>query len=611
MYDAASDAAKEALAQVVDRSSEKDARPAQGVKDEPLDRDGPPRGAARKALQGPRFRVSDPLDAASGRVHRHLRQHVRPRRPGRPSLSARALSSRSLVVARRLVTSPPSARSSQARTRAAPRGQGIDLRAEAGRVTRCCSPATSRYPASASRRSLRSARSGGVRRSACSASSTASMRAASGGRSARPRPRRWRQALHPHARSRARGAVRAAPRRRRCLPPRDGARAARRGRARLLAAAASSGWEGTHPVPVDKEQPSVERLLDGGWVLRSPRAGTGASPRSGRPPGAAFAPASEAHPRECPGGPRRSRAPACPHRWPASPWAARVRPSSRAKSGFPSVVSNEPAKDLPRQAQLEAIRQHPSRRAEAERTDLEPLELPPRERLLQASEGLPGRSASRKSNRLVLEPPRGERRAPRPTERSSHWTSSTATSSGPRNRQRPQGVQEAERDRSGLRRQRRSASARRSATSSARSCGAGNPASSSVPTPSSRSISAANESRASAPLARAERTRSPAPAAAATPASHSVVFPIPGPPRSTRTSRSSSAPTNSCRTASSRSRPTIGAPTRPIPALRHSTHRTLFTSWITRAPSGSQHPECLRRAPTQKGEPFQAWGARA
>ena len=132
------------------------------------------------------------------------------------------------------------------------------------------------------------------------------------------------------------------------------------------------------------------------------------------------------------------------------PRAARVRPSSRAKSGFPSVASNSRRRTCREQAQPEAIGQHPTGRAEAERADLETPRPSPRERLHQDG-GTPGTLGEQKPDRLVLEPPHGERQR-LGRRRIQPLDVVDGNQQRPPHRQRPQRVEEAERDRSGLRR---------------------------------------------------------------------------------------------------------------------------------------------------------------
>jgi hypothetical protein len=128
--------------------------------------------------------------------------------------------------------------------------------------------------------------------------------------------------------------------------------------------------------------------------------------------------------------------------------------------------------------------------------------------------------------------PRPEAEAARPTPGGSASTSVLPGSGGP-----PTG------------------SVRSNATSNARSCGGGRPASEFRSIPSRRSTSVPNDSRVSATLARLTRTRSPRVRAAAMPASHGVVLPIPGPPLKTSPRAWPLPATNSCRDASARLSP--------------------------------------------------------
>ena len=141
-------------------------------------------------------------------------------------------------------------------------------------------------------------------------------------------------------------------------------------------------------------------------------------------------------------------------------------------------------------------------------------------------------------------------------ERSSHCKSSTAITSGVRAARtrtaatKPNATAPAWAEPS-------TGSARRSAASSARRCGAGSAENSPDPTCSHRSINPVNGSRASLSLGRDTRTTAPWSRAALTPASQSVVLPIPASPTSTRP-RTPPSSTASPRTdASSSSRPTI------------------------------------------------------
>ena len=68
-------------------------------------------------------------------------------------------------------------------------------------------------------------------------------------------------------------------------------------------------------------------------------------------------------------------------------------------------------------------------------------------------------------------------------------------------------------------------------------------------------MSAANDSRVSAPLALATSTRIPRSRAASTPASHNVVLPMPASPLSTSARAGDPAPRKRASTTSSESRP--------------------------------------------------------
>jgi hypothetical protein len=86
-------------------------------------------------------------------------------------------------------------------------------------------------------------------------------------------------------------------------------------------------------------------------------------------------------------------------------------------------------------------------------------------------------------------------------------------------------------------------------------------------TPSNRSISAANDSRASAPLGRATSTRSPSSRARSAPAFHSVVVPMPASPPSTGARLETPATRKACNTPSYGSRPTTPNKCRTGPFL--------------------------------------------
>jgi hypothetical protein len=141
---------------------------------------------------------------------------------------------------------------------------------------------------------------------------------------------------------------------------------------------------------------------------------------------------------------------------------------------------------------------------------------------------------------------------------SSHCASSTAARTGraaasPRNAPR-NAVATARRSIAA------SSDCKRMAPASARRWTPGKYVSASLPTGASRSAAAAKARCVSLSDGVARSTRKPASSAAATPARHSVVFPIPAPPsRSSTPGKASTSPTNRLRRSSSSSRPTTPA----------------------------------------------------
>ena len=414
------------------------------MKDEPLDRDAAP-GRIWKALESPRFRVSDPLDAASGRVHGHLRQHVRPCNRVPRGLRESSLEPPLMVPGIGDVTAFGEKQPGADARR--PRGQGIDLRQKQVAHPLLLSGSLE-IPGE---REQTVAALGPLRR--CQAKRMLSQldgvdAGSSGGRSAgRGRDGGGKLCIRMLGREREMPCaellvaddgchfeMELAPLVRTCPAPR------RSGEQRVGR---------THPVPVHKEQPSVERLLDGGWVCDCRELGQAQLPAQGdrqEQPSHRLRKRVHASAQEVLNGLGHRHVLTDGRRPMGGQGTSELEGEERvSESGL-----EQPAKDLARQAQLEAIRQHPSRRAEAEGTDLEPVELPPRERLLQIG-GASGTFGEQKSYRLVLEPPRGERqhlvrRSVEPLDVID------GDQQRPPHRQRPQGVQEAERDRSGLRR---------------------------------------------------------------------------------------------------------------------------------------------------------------
>ena len=231
---------------------------------------------------------------------------------------------------------PPSDRRSQARTRS--RREKESSSGSSRSVTRWRSPATSRYPARSSTRSLRTGESAGVSRSACSARTTACCaepRAERAGRRCRDRVR---EALLGELRARAPG----------------GAPAARRLRRRRRA----SGGERGGRVPATRtspQRPGEDAPGGGGRRRVRPR------PRRARPRARSRRRSRPAVDTRRSGSSAsasislRTRASSCATRVPSksstacgsgtssvsagAPLPAIVRPTSSEKSGLPSVVS--------------------------------------------------------------------------------------------------------------------------------------------------------------------------------------------------------------------------------------------------------------------------------
>ena len=159
---------------------------------------------------------------------------------------------------------------------------------------------------------------------------------------------------------------------------------------------------------------------------------------------------------------------------------------------------------------------------------------PERERRRRAADG------EQPADRLIGRVAGARTPAPPSSRRSSHWTSSSAMSTGPcvaASRKTVSAAAYTARGSGGG----PTGSARRRATSRASSCGAGSRSKRSR-VPSNRSASPANASVASDSAGRIDNTRQPRPTAAATPRSQSVVFPIPDPPSSTRAAGPSTSP---------------------------------------------------------------------
>ena len=351
----------------------------------------------------------------------------------------------------------------------------------------------------------------GVSRSACSASSTASCAGAARAPRSRRRPRRSRRAPRPAAPRPARGAARAA-RSSATTPASVAMQLAPLGglRARRAAAAASSGCDARTRSPSTTQHARVDRALERrrlGERTRAARPEVGAQRHReqelahvGRQAGHARAQQVLDVVRERAG---RRRSPA--RRRPRS-----LRPTSSANSGLPSVASTSR-----RSTWRGRVRPSRSERSAGSRrgSAVRPRRAPGPSRSSARSSGrtggrvggragsATGSSARRRDGegeRLRRRRGRatGRRRRPRAAARaaaSARSASSSPSAIACASGGAPVGC------------------ARRSATSSACRCGGGSAASSSSSTPSSRSISAANESRVSASLARAASTRRPRP----------------------------------------------------------------------------------------------------
>ena len=204
-------------------------------------------------------------------------------------------------------------------------------------MTRCASPARSKYSARARRRSLRSAESAGVRRSACSASSTASRAA--------PRAVAAADALATVAASSSSGpSVASARCRARSSSSATASASARcnsrrvRDRERLLATAPSSGCEARTRSPSTTSTPastasSTASALASVVSSEARRSALSATASSRRRIGAGSCATRV---------PRMSSIASgtgIPSPFAGSPSAASVRPSSKANIGLPSVDS--------------------------------------------------------------------------------------------------------------------------------------------------------------------------------------------------------------------------------------------------------------------------------
>ena len=340
----------------------------------------------------------------------------------------------------------PSDSAIHARARSGPAGRTSSSGVSRS-VTRCSSPACSRYAASASSRSGRSAASAGVSRRACSASSTASCRA----------PRAAAAIAAAATVGGERGVGPAGGEREMLgaqlrIADRAGERLVQRaplGRVRALArGGAEQRVRGAHVLAVDAQQPGVDRRLD------AVRAGGGhqladldvAAQRGG-----------EQDPALAVGQRGDARAEDVLHGLGDDQLGADRRPAARGERA-PELereqrVAERRVRHAPQQrardAHAEPPGEQPARGVEVERADVEPRERPATERALQRPHAARA-AGEQEADRHAVEPPRGEAqglggRRVQPlqvVDRDQHR---------PGCRQRPQPVEHAERDRARLR----------------------------------------------------------------------------------------------------------------------------------------------------------------
>ena len=371
-----------------------------------------------------------------------------------------------------------------------------------------------------------------------------------------------------------------------------------------------------HALAVDAQQPAVDRVLDRVGVRhRDELAGAQVAAERDRQQQPAHRRRQSA-PRACRAAPRPRPARGGPRRSPASPRSTSARPTSSANSGLPSVASTIRRRSCRGRRQPEPLGAAGAHRAEAQRRRPRARSQPAARAPARAATG--ARNAEPAGTRPGrLEPPRGERERVRRrrveplhvVDRDQHRLAGG---------QRAQRVQQPERDRAAPPAARPPARRVAARPRSARAAARAARELVRVDRRRSRSISAANESRASAPLGRRASTRSPAPRAASTPASQSVVLPMPGPPVSTSAPTDDSGPRSPRTAANSDSRsitrPT-STPTCTTP-LSHTTDPPRSQSSPRRRGRGPPRRITLwRRGRTRSGcdlsAPSQRWGEAA
>ena len=236
------------------------------------------------------------------------------------------------------------------------------------------------------------------------------------------------------------------------------------------------------------------------------------------------------------------------------PPSASVRPTSSANSGLPSVASAIRRTSLRGSSRPSRSARQPARRPRLSGSTSSRASPAGPSAALERRLRAPGGARAGSATGDAVEPPRREARARRRT--GGRATGRRRSRRGPAPARPARGARPGSRRAiaRALGRRPPSAPRRSSATSSACAAAPGGPPSSVDATPSSRSISAANECCASASVGSRREDAKPRSRAPSTPASQSVVLPMPGPPTST-SAVGDPAERNAPTSASSASRP--------------------------------------------------------
>ena len=503
-YGGARRAGAEALAEVVDRASARGCAPTRARRARAA---RPParRARRRQRLQRPRLRLADPLDADDGLV-----LAISGSTEARSAGSLPALGQRAVEVALDVVVAARRRRRSGAGTRAhAPRpGAASRARGRAARSRRCRSPASDQVarpsgeqpvaplvrlrrrqaqrvlgrarPPPAARRARRRRRRP-PRPSPRARRRAAPSRARGGARAARssattPASSRW-----SSRRSRARAL--SSPRRR--AAGATAARGRRRRRARPASTASSRAVAAADRRELRRTQVGAERdgeqqPAHGGWEPRRRACRAGPRPRPGTGISSPVA---------------------------AAPRSASVRPSSSANSGLPSVASK--IRRSSGRREVRPSRSDSRRRVAPRLSGPRSSRSGPGSSACSRTDGVSGALGEQEGDRRVLEAARGEgerlgRRRIEPLDVVDREERAAREAASARS-----AFRQAERDRVRLGR-RPVGSARSSATSSARSCGAGSAGERrAVDVVEEVGERRAKESCASASLGRAVSTRRP------------------------------------------------------------------------------------------------------